>query len=126
MKFHAVCTRPPNRSLLLIAVLLFSPFLSLTAAQAATLGVVTAIDRTAGKLAIDGQTYRVDSFSEVKQTAASGAEEVAAWYSLNVGDYVIFDAGAGRIKSLRREAADSLDVPAQRPLDLGSVAPAER
>jgi hypothetical protein len=98
----------------------------LLAAQAATLGVVTGIDRKAGELQIDGQAYKIDSFSQVRQTATSGDEEVAAWYSLQEGDYVVFDARDGRITTLRREAADGVDRPAGRPTPLGDSTVQER
>ena len=126
MKFHAVWTEPFNRSVILLAVLLLTSLLSLQASRAATLGVVTAIDRAAGELAIDGQAYTVDSFSQIKQKNTSEDEETAAWYSLTIGDYVIYDARDGRIRSLRREAADFLDRPSARPLDPGSIAPESR
>lgn len=130
MTFHAVCTKPSRPSATLAAAaLLAACLLSLfqpLASHAATLGVITAIDRKANELAIDGQTYRVDSFSEVRQTGGDGTEEVAAWYSLNVGDYVVFDARDGRIKSLRRESADSLDPPRGRPIDPGATVLEER
>lgn len=130
MTFHAVYTKPSQPSVMFMVttvfVALLLAFFQPLTSRAATLGVITAIDRSANELAIDGQTYRVDSFSEVRQTGGSGAEDVAAWYSLNVGDYVVFDAQNGRIKSLRRETADSLDLPRGRPLELGTVAPAGR
>src|SRR6056297_1246826 len=126
MRCHAVWTKPSSRNVMLLVCLLLASLLSTQASRAATLGVVTAIDRAAGELAIDGQVYRVDSFSEVRQSNAAGEEEVAAWYSLNKGDYVIYSVEGDRIKSLRRETADSLDVPPRRPLDLGSDAPEER
>lgn len=120
MSTHAVCTNPSNRSVFLVALLLLVTLQGPLTAQAATLGVITAVDRAGGTLAIDGQVYRVDSFSAVKQADASGNEEVAAWFSLSVGDYVIYDAQDDRISSLRREVADSLDLPAGRPIESGT------
>ena len=122
MTLHAVWKKPSERNVILLALLMLSFLLHAQASRAATLGMVTAIDRAAGELSIDGQVYRVDSFSKVKQTNAAGEEEVAAWYSLNIGDYLIFDVEGNRIKSLRREAPDSLDLPARQPLKPGADA----
>ncbi|GEM_PF-2000319 len=127
MTLHAVRITPStpnvNRGIWLLVALAITLAAS---ARAATLGVITDIDRRAGELSIDGQTYMIDSFSEVKQTTADGAEETAAWFSLDVGDYVIFDARNGRITGLRREAAESLDRPPGRPLDVDNLTPQER
>lgn len=126
MTFHAVCTNPSNRSIIGVALLLVSALLFVAAPRAATLGVITATDRVAGTLAIDGEVYKVDSFSDVKQADASGNEEVAAWFSLNVGDWVIYEAQNGRIRRLHRQPADSLDRPPGHPIEAGSVVPMER
>lgn len=125
MRSHAVCTNPSNYSPILVILLLLVLFLPTAPLKASTLGTITALNRAAGELAIDGQVYSVDSFSEIKQKNTNDAEETAAWYSLNVGDYVIFESEGKRIRSLRRETADSLDLPAGMPSSIDSIRPAE-
>jgi hypothetical protein len=126
MKIHAVCINPSRRGIHRLAAVALIALVPVLAARAATLGTVTGIDRKAGELQIDGQAYKIDSFSQVRQTATSGDEEVAAWYSLQQGDYVVFDAENGRITTLRREAADGVDRPAGRPTPLGDSTVQER
>jgi hypothetical protein len=125
MRFHAVCTKPSVRSVILAASLVFMPFVALQSAYAETLGMITAINRAKGEIAINGQAYRMGSGSEVKSATGEGSYEVATWYSLKVGEYVVFDVAGDRIKSLRREAVDGLDLPAGGPV-IQRAAPAGR
>lgn len=127
MDFHAVRVNPSKgRAITRRFTLAFAIAVSAQLAQAATLGVINNVNRSAGEITISGIVYKTGSTTEVTQSNADGGDEIAALYALKPGQYVEFETRDGRVTSISLPDPGAVDLPAGSPIAPARITPAER